>query len=575
MRGQTHTYQRADNGFVSGTSSTTMSRPSVQTDSSSTSSSAKLASTTPLYSGAGGMNAPHSGAMWDEDDDDDYLYTDKGLDRNSSGCISSRGVLNVLTLILLACGLLALFLGYPLVVVLSKVFDTIDLHPESPQRLTQLTQRGLVDPDTPQTAMARRSPVDGSSWHLVFSDEFETEGRTFWPGDDPYWEAVDLWYWGTGDYEWYSPEAVNTTNGALMISIEERETNNKNFRSGMVQSWNKMCFQGAYYEISARLPGTHTIPGLWPGLWTQGNLGRPGYGATNEGMWPYSYQGCDTGALPNQTYVNGTGPRRALDAHGLFSASYNNELSWLPGMRYSSCNCPGTEHPGPNYQTARSAPELDILEAKINIAGGHGETSQSLQMAPFDIDYYYGNGTGDIRIWDANTELNDYKGGAIQEAVSALSQVPDVAYERTPGGRYVTFGVEYEPDWKGDGSEAYVTWYMDGRPTWTLYGQALGPVPELDVGQRLVPTEPMAIILNIAISESFQVPDFDRLQFPAHMMVDYVRVYQKDGRPDRVGCDPDNRPTYDYIENNKDIYYNRNITEYPKSKIPRNRLQGC
>lgn len=30
---------------------------------------------------------------------------------------------------------------------------------------------------------------------LVFSDEFNTDGRTFYPGDDPYWEAVDLHYW--------------------------------------------------------------------------------------------------------------------------------------------------------------------------------------------------------------------------------------------------------------------------------------------------------------------------------------------------------------------------------------------
>jgi len=30
---------------------------------------------------------------------------------------------------------------------------------------------------------------------LVFSDEFNTDGRSFYPGDDPYWEAVDLHYW--------------------------------------------------------------------------------------------------------------------------------------------------------------------------------------------------------------------------------------------------------------------------------------------------------------------------------------------------------------------------------------------
>jgi hypothetical protein len=51
-------------------------------------------------------------------------------------------------------------------------------------------------------------------------DEFNTDGRSFYPGDDPYWcvsfslvtlqltqhrEAVDLHYWPTGDLEWYDP----------------------------------------------------------------------------------------------------------------------------------------------------------------------------------------------------------------------------------------------------------------------------------------------------------------------------------------------------------------------------------
>lgn len=45
---------------------------------------------------------------------------------------------------------------------------------------------------------------DGSEMELVFSDEFETEGRSFYPGDDPYWEAVDLHNWATNDLEWYA-----------------------------------------------------------------------------------------------------------------------------------------------------------------------------------------------------------------------------------------------------------------------------------------------------------------------------------------------------------------------------------
>jgi beta-glucan synthesis-associated protein KRE6 len=56
---------------------------------------------------------------------------------------------------------------------------------------------GLIDLDTPTDAYTVKDKRDGNEWQLVFSDEFNTDGRTFWPGDDPFWEAVDLHYWGS------------------------------------------------------------------------------------------------------------------------------------------------------------------------------------------------------------------------------------------------------------------------------------------------------------------------------------------------------------------------------------------
>lgn len=43
-----------------------------------------------------------------------------------------------------------------------------------------------------------------------------------------------------------------------------------------------------------------------------GNLGRPGYGATTEGTWPYTYDSCDVGTLAGQLNAAGTGPAAAL-----------------------------------------------------------------------------------------------------------------------------------------------------------------------------------------------------------------------------------------------------------------------
>lgn len=68
---------------------------------------------------------------------------------------------------------------------------------------------GLVDPDTPQSAMTRKD-INGNTMNLVFSDEFNAQNRTFYPGDDPYWYGFDGWYGATQDLEWYDPDAINT-----------------------------------------------------------------------------------------------------------------------------------------------------------------------------------------------------------------------------------------------------------------------------------------------------------------------------------------------------------------------------
>ena len=96
----------------------------------------------------------------------------------------------------------------------------------------------IIDPDTPDNAKSRTG-FDGQDYELVFSDEFNVDGRTFYPGDDPYWEAVDLWYGATHDQEWYDPSQATTSNGSLQLILErvaDPSTNhNLTFKSGMVR----------------------------------------------------------------------------------------------------------------------------------------------------------------------------------------------------------------------------------------------------------------------------------------------------------------------------------------------------
>lgn len=149
--------------------------------------------------------------------------------------------------------------------------------------------RGLIDPATPKSAYTKTSWNGGGTYELVFSDEFNVDGRTFYPGDDPYWEAVDLHYWETNNLEWYSPEAIATEGGNLVITLEKKETHNLNYQGGMMSSWNKFCFTGGYIEANVSLPGVNNIVGLWPAIWTMGNLGRAGYGASLDGLVSFHY----------------------------------------------------------------------------------------------------------------------------------------------------------------------------------------------------------------------------------------------------------------------------------------------
>ncbi|KAK4892670.1 suppressor of kre null, partial [Elasticomyces elasticus] len=144
--------------------------------------------------------------------------------------------------------------------------------------------------------------------------------------------------------QWYDPDAITTENGTLNIRFDAFQNHGLNYRSGMLQSWNKLCFKGGYLEASISLPGRGDTIGFWPGFWAMGNLGRPGYAATTEGMWPYSYHDkCDAGITNNQSNPDG--------------------LSSLPGMRLPACTCAGEDHPSPGK--SRSVPEIDAIEASV------------------------------------------------------------------------------------------------------------------------------------------------------------------------------------------------------------------
>lgn len=64
-------------------------------------------------------------------------------------------------------------------------------------------------------------------------------------------------------------------------------------------------------------------------------------------------------------------------------------------------------------------------------------------LQPFNYNYTYQ--TNNTQIYNtATTELNSYKGGVFQQAVSALAQTDQKAYELSGGG-FSVYGFEYKP----------------------------------------------------------------------------------------------------------------------------------
>lgn len=146
----------------------------------------------------------------DDLDLDDNLHTFTAKEKQDLttpfDITSWRGWANAITLAVLASGLLVLFAGYPIFSFYFKDKASSG-YSTSGYNLGGINATGqvpvitgfptLIDTDTPSDVYTRTG-FDGNTWSIVFSDEFNKDGRTFYDGDDPYWQAMDLNYWPTG-----------------------------------------------------------------------------------------------------------------------------------------------------------------------------------------------------------------------------------------------------------------------------------------------------------------------------------------------------------------------------------------
>lgn len=75
----------------------------------------------------------------------------------------------------------------------------------------------------------------------------------------------------------------------------------------------------------------------------------------------------------------------------------------------------------------------------------------------------------------------------------------------------------------------------------------------LTVADRLIPLEPLYIVMNLAMSNGAWARVADDLEYPGVMSIDHVRIWQRPSAIS-VGCDAANFTTSQYISCNRHLY---------------------
>lgn len=455
-----------------------------------------------------------------------------------------------------------------------------------------------IDEDTPAEGRQTRplglpgppEYAEIDTYDLVFSDEFNVDGRDFSDGSDPKWTALNKNDYTNGALHYYTPKNVHTRNGDLIIQSKAEKTKfvgvndtslekaifEKTFTSAMLQTWNKFCFTGGIIEAEIELPGDHETTGLWPAFWLLGNIARHTYVGSTNHVWPWSSNEC-TDASRSAQKISG---------------------------------CTNTQHYGMKGRFGRGAPEIDIFEVQAGTVPknegifrespvGQPFMSNSFQVAPgrsvnrppngrwpgpgqwyeglrggddtgMNIFFY-----GDYNHFRGDPDTKDYW----SDAVSFNTQLDHRHFEKK-----FRYRVEWElPDEKKE-TDGYIRWYINDKFVLDINGTGI-----VEAGNgATISTEPMYIIMNTAISTQWGFGCYggcpcqnydctstkwrDNCGFPwnfCKMMnnktaipeykANWVRVYQnsKDEKQ-KVGCSTPERPTKKYIEANEGLYKTAN-----------------
>lgn len=378
---------------------------------------------------------------------------------------------------------------HPPVVPNLKAKTKDDSSPSSTKKKKKVVRETPAPTDAPTaTLRPSTSPSESPSayptatpgkFHLVFSDEFNTPGRTFEDGNDPRWTALEKNDYTNDALHYYSNQnAVVDNDGNLVIRTEASDTDvlgfddvkrkntrvTKHFKSAMLQTWNKFCFTGGIIEASVELPGKANVGGLWPAFWILGNLARHTYVGSSQHIWPWSSTKCTQKSF------------------------YAQKLS----------GCDEVAHYGMARRIGRGAPEIDIFEVQPgNVKANTGPflespvgqpfMSASFQVAPGRTtragdgywpgpgQWYEGLKGGNESVLNINFygNYNHFRGDPHPEKSDYWSDA--ISYNRQLHNEHFEGSHIYRLEWDvpRNGTLGYLRWFLDGELVLDINGTTL------------------------------------------------------------------------------------------------------
>ncbi|KAF1782856.1 Concanavalin A-like lectin/glucanase domain [Phytophthora cactorum] len=439
-----------------------------------------------------------------------------------------------------------------------------------------VTQSGLkmwVDPDTPQERYTWETSR-GDTWDLVMSDEFNTPGRSFRPGDDHMWTSIEK---PDGVNDAMEVYAHNQTTTACDEAIDvcsfqiELEDSVSSCKSGTATSKRQASRTSRSHTISSSI---QVGPGMPPDFRVIPPL-------DDNKLCIYSSSCATPGAnvpgIPESVYLGARGHQ-----------------SWYQNLRYAANNfC---------HQNASQVQSYATVEAALSAGIEDNVCSVTTCPASLDInsDLDYMSDEGGDR-WGINSNgtcfsaMNSYMGEYICSAgnpdpgCKPLDDAPVLPQDESTFAfqmdalsanwpvhmaAYIDF-VEYQVEWV-PGPNGYVRWMLSGDPLYEIPAKTITEPPQgasVKNPSKIMIEEPMYLIFNVAMSSKWgaQPPNpknpcrGDGLDpvanaicdsFPMYLKIDYIRVYQ-DLSSDSimsVGCDPATHPTRQWILDHLDEY---------------------